>query len=157
MPKSTQLCSTYMSTSSNEPGSSSTSSRSRAVSRPLACCAAMRFSPPPRRAAARLDSSCSIVVAISSPWEARCHAEGGASIAVDQLAELGEFPLVIGAKWQKATKRGIAGPTKLLTRPLHLGERRAELLHLSLFKPAVAVEQLFLGGQHQLGLGHAII
>ena len=29
--------------------------RSRAVSLPLACCAAWRFSPPPARAAARLD------------------------------------------------------------------------------------------------------
>src|SRR5688500_8562378 len=62
MPKSTQLCSTYMSTSSNEPGSSSTASRSRAVSRPLACCAAIRFSPPPSLAASRLFSNSSTVV-----------------------------------------------------------------------------------------------
>src|SRR5512133_2704371 len=59
MPKSVQRCSTNMSHSSNVPSSSSSSSRSRAVSLPLACCEAMRFSPPPRRAAARLFSSCS--------------------------------------------------------------------------------------------------
>ena len=46
-----------MSHSSKEPGSSSSSSRSRAVSLPLACCCAMRRSPPPRRAAARFSSS----------------------------------------------------------------------------------------------------
>jgi XRE family transcriptional regulator, fatty acid utilization regulator len=45
MPKSTQLCSTYMSSSSKLPSSSSTSSRSRAVSLPLACCASIRFCP----------------------------------------------------------------------------------------------------------------
>jgi hypothetical protein len=50
IPKSAQLCSTNMSYSSKLPGSSRTDSRSRAVSRPLACCAAMRFSPPPSRA-----------------------------------------------------------------------------------------------------------
>ena len=47
MPKSWQRCSTNMSHSSNEPSSRRSSMRSRAVSLPLACCAAMRFSPPP--------------------------------------------------------------------------------------------------------------
>ena len=64
MPKSTQLCSTYMSYSSRLPGSSSTVSRSRAVSRPLACCASILFSPPPSRACARRFSSSSMVVAM---------------------------------------------------------------------------------------------
>ena len=50
MPKSTQRCSTNMSNSSNEPLSSSSSMRSRAVSLPRLCCASMRFSPPPARA-----------------------------------------------------------------------------------------------------------
>src|SRR5687768_9472313 len=67
MPKSTQLCSTYMSYSSKLPGSSSTVSRSRAVSLPLACCAAIRFSPPPSRACSRRFSSSSIVVAMAAP------------------------------------------------------------------------------------------
>ena len=58
MPKSWLRCSTNMSHSSNVPSSSSSSMRSRAVSLPLACCAAMRFWPPPRRARARLASSC---------------------------------------------------------------------------------------------------
>src|SRR5579885_3513051 len=57
MPKSCERCSTNMSHSSNEPGSNSSSSRSRAVSLPLACCCAMRRSPPPRRAAARFSSN----------------------------------------------------------------------------------------------------
>mmetsp|Transcript_7885 Transcript_7885/g.14981 ORF Transcript_7885/g.14981 Transcript_7885/m.14981 type:complete len:209 (+) Transcript_7885:86-712(+) len=57
MPKSTQRCSTNMSHSSKLPSSNSSSSRSRAVSLPLACWAAMRFSPPPSRARARLASS----------------------------------------------------------------------------------------------------
>ena len=67
MPKSTQLCSTYMSSSSNEPSSSSTS-RSRAVSLPLVCCAAMRFSPPPSRACSRRRSSSWIVVAMRGSY-----------------------------------------------------------------------------------------
>jgi glycosyltransferase involved in cell wall biosynthesis len=45
IPKSVQLCSTYMSSSSKLPSSSRMSSRSRAVSLPLACCASIRFSP----------------------------------------------------------------------------------------------------------------
>ena len=53
MPKSVQRCVTYMSNSSKQPSSSSRSSRSRAVSLPLACCASMRLAPPPRRASAR--------------------------------------------------------------------------------------------------------
>ena len=58
MPKSCERCSTNMSHSSKEPGSNSSSRRSRAVSLPLACCCAMRRSPPPARAAARFSSSC---------------------------------------------------------------------------------------------------
>src|ERR1044072_7529667 len=68
MPKSTQLCSTYMSYSSNEPGSSSTVSRSRAVRRPFACCASILFSPPRRRAAARRRSSSSMVVPMAGSY-----------------------------------------------------------------------------------------
>jgi hypothetical protein len=51
MPKSVQRWATNMSNSSKEPSSSSSSIRSRAVSLPLACCAAIRASPPPSRAA----------------------------------------------------------------------------------------------------------
>ena len=57
MPKSAQRCSTNMSHSSNEPSSSSSSIRSRAVSLPLACWLSTRRSPPPARAAARICSS----------------------------------------------------------------------------------------------------
>ena len=56
MPNSTERCSTNMSNSSNEPLSSSSSMRSRAVSLPRACCASMRFSPPPSLAPARRSS-----------------------------------------------------------------------------------------------------
>src|SRR5205085_337934 len=49
MPKSWLRCSTNMSHSSKESGSSSTSRRSRAVSLPLACCALIRRTPPPAR------------------------------------------------------------------------------------------------------------
>jgi hypothetical protein len=44
MPNSVERCSTNMSNSSNEPLSSSSSMRSRAVSLPRACCASIRFS-----------------------------------------------------------------------------------------------------------------
>ena len=50
MPKSLQRCSTNMSISSNEPGSRSSSRRSRADSLPRLCCAAIRRAPPPIRA-----------------------------------------------------------------------------------------------------------
>src|ERR1035437_3464600 len=53
MPKSAERCSTNMSSSSNEPLSSSSSMRSRAVSFPLLCWASMRAVPPPRRAFSR--------------------------------------------------------------------------------------------------------
>jgi len=54
MPNSAERCSTNMSHSSNEPSSRRISSRSRAVSLPLACCASIRRAPPPARAASRL-------------------------------------------------------------------------------------------------------
>src|SRR5664280_482968 len=57
MPKSLQRCSTNMSHSSKDPGSSNSSILSLAVSLPFACWLATRFSPPPARAAARLASS----------------------------------------------------------------------------------------------------
>src|SRR5215210_1271547 len=57
MPKSWLRCSTNMSHSSKESGSSNTSMRSRAVSLPFSCCAWTRRSPPPARAAARFSSS----------------------------------------------------------------------------------------------------
>ena len=53
MPKSSQRCSTNMSNSSKESGSSNSSMRSRDVSLPLACCAEIRSLPPPRRARSR--------------------------------------------------------------------------------------------------------
>ena len=59
MPNSVQRCSTNTSISSNEPRSSSSSSRSRADSLPRWCWAAIRFAPPPAWAALRLASSCS--------------------------------------------------------------------------------------------------
>ena len=57
MPNSVQRCSTNMSISSNEPRSSSSSSRSRADSLPRLCWAAIRLAPPPAFAAARWASS----------------------------------------------------------------------------------------------------
>src|SRR5215472_7594921 len=56
MPKSWVRCSTNMSHSSKESGSSKISSRSRAVSLPRLCWASMRRAPPPARAAARFSS-----------------------------------------------------------------------------------------------------
>src|SRR4051812_3272086 len=56
MPNSVERCSTNMSNSSNEPLSSKSSMRSRAVNFPRACCASMRFSPPPSLAPARRSS-----------------------------------------------------------------------------------------------------
>ncbi|MNT49916.1 hypothetical protein D3C72_1867960 [compost metagenome] len=61
MPKSVARWVTNMSYSSKLPGSSSTSSRSRAVSLPLPCCASMRRCPPPSRAWARLSSSSAMI------------------------------------------------------------------------------------------------
>src|SRR5690606_29320301 len=57
IPNSLQRWVTNMSNSSKEFSSSSTSIRSRAVSLPFACWAAIRFSPPPSRASARRSSS----------------------------------------------------------------------------------------------------
>src|ERR1700704_119370 len=65
MPNSTERCSTNMSSSSNEPLSSRSSMRSRAVSLPRACCASIRFSPPPSLAPARRSSR---VSRISFMW-----------------------------------------------------------------------------------------
>src|SRR5215217_1749712 len=104
-----------MSYSSKLPASSSTLSRSRAVSRPLACCAAMRFSPPPSRAAARLASSSSMVVAMCTLSAPRCHEGREASIAVDQLLELGQLPLVVGTERKQPAQRRIAGSAELKT------------------------------------------
>src|SRR6266481_2001651 len=56
MPNSVERCSTNMSNSSNEPLSSRSSMRSRAVNLPRACCASMRFLPPPSFAPARRSS-----------------------------------------------------------------------------------------------------
>ena len=66
MPKSVQRWATNMSNSSNEPSSSRSSIRSRAVSLPLPCCAAMRLAPPPMRAPVRRDSSSSRISCISA-------------------------------------------------------------------------------------------
>src|SRR5687767_7902520 len=53
MPKSWQRCTTSGSTSTKEPGSSSRSTRSCAVSLPVECWRSMRSAPPPLRDAAR--------------------------------------------------------------------------------------------------------
>ena len=68
MPKSVERCSTNMSNSSNEPLSSRSSMRSRAVSLPRLCCASMRALPPPSRACARRCSSLSRMSFIETPW-----------------------------------------------------------------------------------------
>src|SRR5438552_2118314 len=52
-PKSVDRCVTKRSSSTNVPGSSSASSRSRAVILPFSCCAATRSAPPPSPASAR--------------------------------------------------------------------------------------------------------
>src|SRR5919106_4923212 len=67
MPNSVQRCSTNMSISSNEPGSSRSSRRSRADNLPRLCCAAIRRAPPPARAACRLASSCSRISCTGAP------------------------------------------------------------------------------------------
>src|SRR6516164_487090 len=59
MPNSVERCSTNMSNSSNDPLSSRSSTRSRAVSLPRACCASIRFFPPPSFAPARRSSRAS--------------------------------------------------------------------------------------------------
>src|SRR5579862_6328327 len=66
MPNSVERCSTNMSNSSNEPLSSRSSMRSRAVSLPRACCASMRFSPPPSLAPARRSSRVSRISFMSA-------------------------------------------------------------------------------------------
>ena len=66
MPNSVDRCSTNMSNSSKLPLSSRSSIRSRAVSLPRACCAAMRFSPPPSLAPARRASRVSRMSFMSS-------------------------------------------------------------------------------------------
>ena len=58
---------TNMSNSSNDPLSSRSSMRSRAVSLPRACCASMRFSPPPSLAPTRRSSRASIVEITQHP------------------------------------------------------------------------------------------
>src|ERR1700756_5336600 len=65
MPNSVERCSTNMSNSSNDPLSSNSSMRSRAVSLPRACCASMRFFPPPSFAPARRASNNSTISAIA--------------------------------------------------------------------------------------------
>ena len=67
IPKSTQRCALNMSNSSKLPSSSSNSTRSRAVSLPLACCASMRRWPPPRRAASRRVSNLVKILFILDP------------------------------------------------------------------------------------------
>src|SRR6202049_2654407 len=72
MPNSVERCWTNMSNSSNEPLSSSSSMRSRAVSLPRACCASMRFSPPPNFAPALRSSRMSRISFIySCPYSRR--------------------------------------------------------------------------------------
>ena len=59
MPKLRPRCVLNISNSSNEPGSSNMSMRSRAVRRPCAWCLSIRSCPPPRRASACFFRSCS--------------------------------------------------------------------------------------------------
>src|SRR5215510_14805965 len=66
MPNSFDRCSTNMSNSSNDPLSSSSSMRSRAVNLPRLCWASMRALPPPRRASSRRFSSLSRMSFISA-------------------------------------------------------------------------------------------
>src|SRR3954469_12553361 len=56
IPKSAQRCVTNLSSSTNEPSSSSAEIRSRAVSLPASCCLAMRASPPATAALASISS-----------------------------------------------------------------------------------------------------
>src|SRR5260370_22902530 len=86
MPQSIERCSTNMSYSSNEPGSSNASMRSRAVSLPLACCASMRRWPPPSRAAARRRSSSFSMSCIpNSDSRVRFRPKPGAGLAEESL------------------------------------------------------------------------
>src|SRR6478672_963690 len=90
MPNWVERCSTNRSVSSNEPSSSRTSMRSRAVSLPLACWLAMRFSPPPRRAPARRCSSCSRMVfmrGLLERWLKETRGRRQATLAGESLAE----------------------------------------------------------------------
>src|SRR5579862_319731 len=90
MPKSLERCSTNMSHSSKVPGSNNRSSRSRAVSLPLACCWAMRRSPPPSRAAARFSSNwrrISCMKSLRSP--PRSTGIDNSSIAAQQAGKTG--------------------------------------------------------------------
>ena len=67
-PKSVERCSTNLSISTKVPGSSSSSMRSRAVSRPLACWRWMRSVPPPSSARAFNSSSRLIFSSIDMAW-----------------------------------------------------------------------------------------
>ena len=60
MSKVVQRCSTNMSSSTNEPGSNSRSSRSRAVSLPASCCFCTRSGPPAAKTVRCFSSSCAI-------------------------------------------------------------------------------------------------
>src|SRR3990172_11977472 len=64
MPKSVQRCTTNLSTSTKEAGSSRRSMRSRALSFPAACWRSMRSAPPPCRAWVFSSSSCSSFVSM---------------------------------------------------------------------------------------------
>ena len=85
MPNSVERCSTNMSNSSNEPLSSNSSMRSRAVSLPRACCASMRFSPPPSLAPARRSSRVSRMSFICfRPHYLDCDSPAGSNTAFSE-------------------------------------------------------------------------
>src|SRR5512145_2422867 len=80
MPKSRHWCSANMPSSTKLPGSSSASTRSRAVSLPARCCAASRSSPPAARACASRSSSRAISADQVRPMVASVAETGGRTL-----------------------------------------------------------------------------
>ena len=90
-PNSVARCVTNASSSTNDPGSSRRSSRSRAVSLPQACWRSIRTGPPPRRASARIRSR----RAIRSAFVDTSRASSGHGLAV--FAQRRRDAAIIGA------------------------------------------------------------
>src|SRR6184192_613933 len=114
-PKSTERCVTKRSSSTKLPGSSSASSRSRAVSFPFSCWTLMRSSPPPSNDSARFcwsSSSFSRIVMVQ-----KCRRRGGQT---DR-----ETPSRRGAQWTPRKKwSGEASPDHLHFPQIHPASRR---------------------------------
>src|SRR6185437_8260891 len=122
--KSVLRCSTNMSNSSKEFGSSSRSMRSRAVSLPRACCASMRALPPPRRALARRSSSSWTTCFMGRSWKWWWAAECGAPLVGSSRRKphkpLGRFEF--GAQRLEAGfGLGVAAPFFGLELLVHMG------------------------------------